>query len=70
MDDVTATLPRRIDDFEYELACVEALIDLVYLSPEGHPCHAKYLEDLHTHRLEIAEKYAVLRRDIFECVFK
>ena len=57
------TLASRIDAFELELACIEALIDIIYTTPTDHPYHSKYLEELHTHRLKIREKYDDIRAE-------
>lgn len=55
------SLIERIDDFEMELACIKALVDIVYNAPLCHPYHSKYLEDLHTHCLNIQIQYSDMR---------
>ena len=57
-------LAKRIDAFELELTCMESLIDILYVTPTYHPYHARYLEDLHTHRLNMREKYDDIRSEM------
>ena len=61
-------LPQRYDAFELELNCIEALIDILYSTPTDHPYRHKYLEELHTHRLNMREKYNKIRDEIINAV--
>lgn len=62
------SLPQRFDDFELELNCIESLIDLLYSTPRDHPYRSKYLEELHTHRLNMREKYNPVREQILKAI--
>ncbi len=58
------SLPERIDAFELELSCIEALIDILYYTPATHEYHVKYMEELHSHRLKIREHYDDIRTEV------
>lgn len=58
------SLPDKIDDFELELTCISALIDILYMTSGNHPYHSKYLEELHSHKANMHESYNKIRKDI------
>lgn len=55
------SLAERIDAFELELAHVESLIDLLYITPTDHEYHSPTLEDLQTHRVKMRAAYNDIR---------
>lgn len=62
------TIAQRIDAFEVELVYVEALIDMLYVTPLKTNQAKKTLEDLHTHRLNMRQAYNNIRGEIIKAM--